>query len=97
MAVARNLLRRQDVELPRVAERAGFSSASAFDVTFRRHVGSATSSVQVPCRGQGRALDRCEMQPRRGRLRTQTPRESTDQPLHWSRRRCHRMLYAAQR
>jgi AraC-like DNA-binding protein len=39
MAVAKDLLRRQNVELAEVAERVGYSSASTFSVAFSRYVG----------------------------------------------------------
>jgi AraC-like DNA-binding protein len=39
MAVAKNLLRRQDVGLAEVAERVGYRSASTFSTAFSRHVG----------------------------------------------------------
>jgi len=39
MAVARDLLRRQDCGIAEVAERVGYSSASTFSTAFSRHVG----------------------------------------------------------
>lgn len=39
MAVAKDLLRRQDVPLSEVAERVGYGSASTFSTAFSRHVG----------------------------------------------------------
>jgi AraC-like DNA-binding protein len=39
MAVAKDLLRRQDVKLDEVAERVGYGSASTFSTAFSRHVG----------------------------------------------------------
>lgn len=39
MAVAKNLLRREDIALDQVAERVGYSSASTFSTAFSRHVG----------------------------------------------------------
>lgn len=39
MAVARDLLRRQDVGIAEVAERVGYGSASTFSTAFSRHVG----------------------------------------------------------
>ena len=39
MALAKNLLRRKDGGVAEVAERVGYSSASAFSVAFTRHVG----------------------------------------------------------
>ena len=41
MAVAKDLLRRNDVSLADVAERVGYSSASTFSTAFSRHVGQA--------------------------------------------------------
>lgn len=43
MAVARDLLRRQDFGLAEVAERVGYGSASNFSTAFSRHVGLAPS------------------------------------------------------
>lgn len=43
MALAKDLLRRQDVALAEVAERVGYSSASSFSTAFSRHVGLAPS------------------------------------------------------
>jgi AraC-like DNA-binding protein len=39
MALAKNLLRRKEVGVARIAERVGYSSASAFSVAFTRYVG----------------------------------------------------------
>jgi AraC-like DNA-binding protein len=39
MAVAKDLLRRQDLDLAQVAERVGYGSASTFSTAFSRHVG----------------------------------------------------------
>jgi AraC-like DNA-binding protein len=39
MAVAKNLLRREDVSVADVAERVGYASASTFSTAFSRHVG----------------------------------------------------------
>ena len=39
MAVAKDLLRREDVKLDEVAERVGYGSASTFSTAFSRHVG----------------------------------------------------------
>jgi AraC-like DNA-binding protein len=41
MAVARDLLRRQDLGIAQVAERVGYGSASTFSTAFRRYVGQA--------------------------------------------------------
>jgi AraC-like DNA-binding protein len=41
MAVARDLLRRQDLGVAEVAERVGYASASTFSTAFSRHVGRA--------------------------------------------------------
>ncbi|WAS91768.1 AraC family transcriptional regulator [Nannocystis punicea] len=43
MAVAKDLLRRQDLGLAEVAERVGYASASTFSTAFSRHVGQAPS------------------------------------------------------
>ena len=43
MAVAKDLLRREDVSVDEVAERVGYGSASTFSTAFRRHVGQAPS------------------------------------------------------
>lgn len=43
MAVAKDLLRRQQLALAEVAERVGYSSASAFSTAFSRHVGQPPS------------------------------------------------------
>ncbi len=43
MAVARDLLRRQDLGLAEVAERVGYGSASTFSTAFSRHVGQPPS------------------------------------------------------
>nr|WP_256350876.1 helix-turn-helix transcriptional regulator [Pseudomonas gingeri] len=39
MALAKNLLRRKEGGLAEIAQRVGYSSASAFSVAFTRHVG----------------------------------------------------------
>jgi len=39
MALAKNLLRREDLALAAVAERVGYGSASTFSTAFSRHVG----------------------------------------------------------
>ncbi len=43
MAIAKNLLRQQDISLTEVAERVGYSSASTFSTAFSRHVGQPPS------------------------------------------------------
>ena len=43
MAVAKDLLRREDLGLSEVAERVGYASASTFSTAFSRHVGQAPS------------------------------------------------------
>lgn len=43
MAVAKELLRREDIGLAEVAERVGYGSASAFSAAFSRHVGQPPS------------------------------------------------------
>ena len=39
MAIAKDLLRREDVAIGEVAERVGYGSASTFSTAFSRHVG----------------------------------------------------------
>jgi AraC-like DNA-binding protein len=41
MAVAKDLFRREDLSLAKVAERVGYGSASTFSTAFSRHVGRA--------------------------------------------------------
>lgn len=41
MAVAKDLLRRQSVDIAQVAERVGYASSSTFSTAFTRHVGTA--------------------------------------------------------
>ena len=43
MAVAKDLLRRQNLGLAQVAERVGYGSASTFSTAFSRHVGQPPS------------------------------------------------------
>ena len=43
MAIAKDLLRREDLALAEVAERVGYGSASTFSTAFSRHVGLAPS------------------------------------------------------
>ena len=43
MAIAKDLLRRDDIGLTAVAERVGYSSASTFSTAFSRHVGQSPS------------------------------------------------------
>lgn len=43
MAIAKDLLRREDLALAEVAERVGYGSASTFSTAFSRHVGQAPS------------------------------------------------------
>jgi AraC-like DNA-binding protein len=43
MAVAKDLLRRNDLQLVEVAEQVGYSSASTFSTAFSRHVGQSPS------------------------------------------------------
>ncbi len=50
MAVARDLLRRQDLALSEVAERVGYSSASTFSTAFSRHVGLPPGRYARGCR-----------------------------------------------
>lgn len=46
MALAKDLLRREDMALVEVAERVGYSSASSFSTAFSRHVGQAPGQYQ---------------------------------------------------
>jgi transcriptional regulator GlxA family with amidase domain len=48
MAVAKDLIRRQELGLAEVAERVGYGSASAFSTAFSRHVGMAPSLFAQP-------------------------------------------------
>jgi transcriptional regulator GlxA family with amidase domain len=49
MAVAKDLLRRQDLGVSEVAERVGYSSQSTFSTAFTRHVGQApTRYARMP-------------------------------------------------
>ncbi len=41
MAVAKDLLRREDLAIAQVAERVGYGSASTFTTAFSRHVGQS--------------------------------------------------------
>ena len=43
MAIAKDLLRREDVAISEVAERVGYGSASTFSTAFSRHVGESPS------------------------------------------------------
>jgi AraC-like DNA-binding protein len=43
MAVAKDMLRRQDIGLAEIAERVGYNSASTFSTAFSRHVGQSPS------------------------------------------------------
>ncbi len=51
MAIAKDLLRHQDVALGEVAERVGYSSASTFSTAFSRHVGQPPGRYARECRG----------------------------------------------
>lgn len=59
MALAKDMLRRQDISLAEVAERIGYSSASTFSVAFTRHVGSppATYARQAAIADHGADTD----------------------------------------
>ena len=46
MALAKDLLRRQDLGLAQVAERVGYSSAGTFSIAFSRHVGRPPSRYE---------------------------------------------------
>ncbi len=45
MAIAKNLLRQQDISLAEIAERVGYSSASTFSTAFSRYVGQPPSRI----------------------------------------------------
>jgi transcriptional regulator GlxA family with amidase domain len=51
MAVAKDLLRRQELGLEEVAERVGYGSASNFSTAFSRHVGQPPSRYARAARG----------------------------------------------
>lgn len=53
MAVAKDLIRRQQLGLAEVAERVGYGSASAFSTAFSRHVGRPPSQFVSPEAGTG--------------------------------------------
>jgi AraC-like DNA-binding protein len=52
MALAKDLLRRDDIGLAEVAERVGYGSASTFSTAFSRHTGQAPSQFARACRPQ---------------------------------------------
>ena len=51
MAIAKDLLRHQDIGLDEVAERVGYGSASTFSTAFSRHVGQPPGRYARECRG----------------------------------------------
>ncbi len=51
MAVAKDLLRREEISIAAVAERVGYSSASTFSVAFSRHVGCPPTRYAAENRG----------------------------------------------
>jgi AraC-like DNA-binding protein len=51
MAIAKRLLRENDLEITQIAERVGYSSASTFSVAFARHVGTSPARY-----GRGREV-----------------------------------------
>lgn len=53
MAVAKDLIHRQELGLAEVAERVGYGSASAFSTAFSRHVGRPPSQFVSPKAGTG--------------------------------------------
>lgn len=55
MAVAKDLLRRDDLRIPDVAERIGYSAASTFSTAFSRHVGQPPSRYAASVRAARRA------------------------------------------
>jgi len=54
MAVAKDLLRRQDVAVGEVAERVGYGAASTFSAAFSRHVGQSPSRYAASVRTSAR-------------------------------------------
>jgi AraC-like DNA-binding protein len=63
MAIAKDLLRREDVDLADVAERIGYGSASAFSTAFSRHVGEAPSRYARQNMSRAPALERRRLRP----------------------------------
>jgi AraC-like DNA-binding protein len=62
MAVAKDLLRRQDLRLAEVAERVGYGSASTFSTAFSRHVGQPPSRyAREARREEGRGAVRADV------------------------------------
>src|SRR5690606_22143046 len=53
MQIARNLLRQGELTASQIAQRAGYGSASAFSVAFRRHVGMAPGRYAALARVRG--------------------------------------------
>lgn len=53
MALAKKLLREEDLGLDRIAERVGYGSASAFSTAFSRHVGQSPSRYAKQLRALG--------------------------------------------
>jgi transcriptional regulator GlxA family with amidase domain len=53
MAIAKDLLRRGELQVAQIAERVGYGSASAFGVAFRRHAGMAPGRFAAMARPQG--------------------------------------------
>ena len=56
MAVAKDLLRRQDLGLAEVAERVGYGSASTFSTAFSRHVGQPPGRYAASVRASAQTL-----------------------------------------
>ena len=67
MAVAKDLLHREDVAISEVAERVGYGSASTFITAFSRHVVQQVRRGYARGAGGGRAADgpRLRSNPRR--------------------------------
>lgn len=66
MALAKDLLRRADIDIAEVAERVGYGSASTFSTAFSRHVGQPPGRY---ARGAGRAPPSRDSWPGRGGMR----------------------------
>jgi AraC-like DNA-binding protein len=58
MAIAKDLLRRQDLGIEEVAERIGYGTASTFSTAFRRHVGQPPSRYAAGARTVSRVVKR---------------------------------------
>ena len=66
MAVAKTLLRRQDLGLAEVAERVGYGSASTFSTAFSRLVGQPPSRYAASVRARLDKASRLDRQGNKG-------------------------------